>query len=353
MSQIPSIRTERLSIAYMNFLRSLQDDTRATLSSVLPSGTHVALLDFPRHQNAGDSFIWLGTLAYLKTLGVTVSYAADVFCFDEADLRRKLPNGPILITGGGNFGDRWREHQAFREELISTFPDRQIIQLPQSLDFETSEGLDQACRLINGHKNLTLMFRQTKDMERSADWFPSATRIYCPDLALGMGELTRPKAATLDVLLLLRDDSESVTDRRLDSFKELNYKVTDWNLRQLDQALWLAYRMPENVARVLTPTRRALLNTIKWTYEQAARLNLRAAQRTVSQGQVLVTDRLHGMFLGALMGMPTIALDNANGKVSGIYSDYMNDFPNVHMVDSLEQAAEIASTFVYSGQHHR
>lgn len=327
-------------------LKSLQDDALKTLSLLLTPGTHVALLDFPRHQNAGDSFIWLGTLAYLDQLEVSVDYVADVHCFDAHELRRRVPEGPILITGGGNFGDRWHEHQDFREMVISTFSDRKIIQLPQSLDFESPAGLEKAQGAINSHPDLTLMLRQSIDMKRAEGWFPSSRRIFCPDLALGLGQLRRIGNPVHDVVLLLREDSEAVTGRDLRAFSDLDYTITDWNLNTRGRLLWKLYRMPENVARVLPFIRYTLLNAIQWSYVRAARLNLLGGQQIVSRGRILVTDRLHGMFLGALMGIPTIALDNANGKVSGIFGDYMQGFPHVQMAGSLDDAAHKAKELI-------
>lgn len=327
-------------------LESLQDDALKTLSQLLAPGTQVALLDFPRHQNAGDSFIWLGTLAYLKQLGVTVKYVADVHVFNEDDLRRRLPVGPILITGGGNFGDRWEEHQAFREMIMATFSDRKIIQLPQSLDFETPVGLARAQRVITSHPDLSIMLRQSVDMQRAEEWFPSTTRLFCPDLALGLGQLGRIGTASHDAVLLLRQDSESVTNDDLSAFSGLNYLLTDWSLSSGDQWWWKLYRMPENIARVVPVVRPALLDAIEWSYVRAAHLNLTGGQKTISRGKVLVTDRLHGMFLGALMGIPTIAMDNANGKVAGIFQDYMHHFPHVQMASSLGDAAVKATSLL-------
>ncbi|WP_269938271.1 polysaccharide pyruvyl transferase family protein [Arthrobacter sp. HY1533] len=332
----------------MNPLLALQSDATKILSSLLPSGTHVALLDFPRHQNAGDSFIWLGTLMYLKEIGVSVDYVADVHCFDIADLRRCVPTGPILITGGGNFGDRWTEHQNFREMLITSFPDRQIIQLPQSLDFESKDGLEKAQIALNGHPDLTILLRQSVDMARAKEWFPNSEHIFCPDLALGLGKLEKNGQAAHDVVLLLREDSEAVAGRDVAAFSELEYKLTDWHLDLKSQFMWHIYRLPENIARVLPISRPHLLNAIQWSYVKAANLNLRGGIKTVSMGRVLVTDRLHGMFLGALLGLPTIAIDNANGKVLGIFRDYLNTFTHVEMAESLDDAARRAKSILSS-----
>ena len=50
-----------------------------------------------------------------------------------------MPTGPIFIHGGGNFGDLWAAHQEFRERVLERFPDRQIIQFPQSIHYNSQE----------------------------------------------------------------------------------------------------------------------------------------------------------------------------------------------------------------------
>ena len=97
------------------------------------AGQPFALVDFPDHANVGDSAIWLGTTAFFRRQhAVEPRYVASIAAFSPAALRRAHPEGPILIHGGGNFGDLWPRHQAFRERLLETFPDRLIVQLPQS-----------------------------------------------------------------------------------------------------------------------------------------------------------------------------------------------------------------------------
>ena len=41
-----------------------------------------------------------------------------------------MPEGPIFIHGGGNFGDMWVAHQDFRERVLERFPDRQHHPVP-------------------------------------------------------------------------------------------------------------------------------------------------------------------------------------------------------------------------------
>ncbi|MBD8506374.1 hypothetical protein HT102_07755 [Hoyosella sp. G463] len=50
-----------------------------------------------------------------------------------------------------------------------------------------------------------------------------------------------------------------------------------------------------------------------------------------------MTDRLHAAVLGLLMGKRVVALDNANGKISAIYDDYMHELEGIELCGSLAE----------------
>lgn len=137
--------------------RTLIAELRSEIDRVI--GPHLeavenfALVDFPNHPNVGDSAIWLGEETYLeKKLGRAPSYVCTYDTWSKEDFEKAVPVGPILIHGGGNFGDLWPSHQEFRLKLLSEFPDRQIIQLPQTIHFSSTASLKQAADIINSHK---------------------------------------------------------------------------------------------------------------------------------------------------------------------------------------------------------
>lgn len=162
-----------------------------TLRRVVPSSTPVALLDFPRYRNVGDAAIWLGQRRLLGQLGATVGYTCDRLTFSAEALRRSLPGGTVLLSGGGSFGDLWPEHQRFRERVIAAFPDKRIVQLPQSVVFRDERNLDRARSVFNAHPDLTLMWRDTHSLEFARDHF-DASSMLCPDMASALGALQRP-----------------------------------------------------------------------------------------------------------------------------------------------------------------
>src|SRR5262245_38556115 len=151
-------------------LERLQARVAAELADL--AGQPFALVDFPDHANVGDSAIWLGTIEYFRRQHHTEPrYVASIPAFSPAALRRAHPEGPILIHGGGNFGDIWLRHQAFRERLLETFPDRAIVQLPQSVHYGDARAADRTARIIARHGNVRLLVRDRASLAFAAARF--------------------------------------------------------------------------------------------------------------------------------------------------------------------------------------
>jgi Polysaccharide pyruvyl transferase len=99
--------------------------------------------------------ISLPDLSDLGTEAFHDSYVSDTKSYSSRVLRAKLGrDDPILIHGGGNLGDLWPRHQQLREQVIRDFPNRPILQLPQSIHFGDRSGLERAKRVFEGHPNL-------------------------------------------------------------------------------------------------------------------------------------------------------------------------------------------------------
>jgi len=64
--------------------------------------------------------------------------------------------------------------------------------------------------------------------------------------------------------------------------------------------------------------------------------------RVLSQGRLVITDRLHGHILSLLMGIPHVLLDNSYGKVRRFYEAWTKEFESVRWADVPAQALEQA-----------
>jgi exopolysaccharide biosynthesis predicted pyruvyltransferase EpsI len=323
-------------------LDEIQDETMTVLSKLLVPGQAVALVDFPNHENSGDSLIYLGELRYLERLGVSLNYVADQSRYNPEHLRRMVPHGPILIHGGGNFGDRWLDFQEMRERVIRDFPDRAIIQLSQGIEFSEGPRLELAQSVLNAHNSLTLLIRDHAGVARTKALFPNASVLFCPDMAFGYGKVERADGPRVDLVIIRREDSESTQGKR--KFKANSTTTVldvDWGLRGVAKAKSRVLHIPGAIVKRIPALASRTQPTLQACYRAQAQNNVDHAVRILSRGHFVATDRLHATVLAALIGIPVIAMDNANGKISAIIRDYLGRLPGVTYAPDVETAEAI------------
>jgi exopolysaccharide biosynthesis predicted pyruvyltransferase EpsI len=318
---------------------AIREETLAVLRTHASPGDRVAHLDFPNHYNAGDSLIYAGEVEYLKRLNVHVDYVSDPFTHNDALLEERIGDGTLFLQGGGNFGDRWPIDQKFRESIVARFPRNKIVCLPQSIDFADTDALTRTAALYAEHPDLTLMLRERRSYELALAHFPGNRVEYCPDMAFGADVARSAEGSAVDVVKLLRADSESLGHEsvKIDA-SSVQY---DWGLRGTDLAISTAVMLPTLIAQHFPRANRLLYPALLRSYEQTAKLNLRVAQRILNLAPVVLTDRLHAAVLAAMMGKRVVAMDNANKKVSGIYDAYLHRFDNVSFASTTDEAAEL------------
>ena len=209
----------------LDVIARLQGAIHDCLKDYVSDDEPLAILDFPDIRNCGDSAIWLGEMAYLQDrYGKRPAYVSRIDDFSPEDLERIMPTGPIFIHGGGNFGDIWAAHQDFRERVLERFPERQIIQFPQSIHYKSKERVEQSARAIGGHKNFVLLVRDEESKEFAQKHFDCQVRL-CPDMAFSIGAL-QPAASEFPVLAMLRADLEKAGDADLSAYPDI--PMEDW-----------------------------------------------------------------------------------------------------------------------------
>ncbi|BCJ91928.1 exopolysaccharide biosynthesis protein [Terrihabitans soli] len=304
-----------------------------------PSGGF-ALLDFPNYANVGDSLIWLGETSFFREcFGVTPSYVAIRDEFDAASLRRACPKGPIYLSGGGNFGDIWPKFQAFRQRVLEEFPDRPVIQLPQSIHFREAANLQRTRDFIARHPDFTLLVRDQPSYDLAKAEFDCAVHL-CPDMAFALKPFTDPLRPVCDAVFLLRQDIEKTAGRGEPSAALRNIEIVDWI--EDDAMTKLARHTVLPAARrlaALTANYRALYAAFEWL----AILRLRQGRRALSRGRIVVTDRLHAHIFSLLLGIPHVVVDNSYGKVGRFIEKWTHADPLVRTAPSLATACDYVS----------
>jgi pyruvyl transferase EpsO len=320
----------------------LNDEVEKTLSTHIQDGYSCALLDFPFFANVGDSAIWLGTRRLLKNLGIKPVYMCDHRLFNEREMRSQItPDTTILLQGGGNFGDLYSPHQTFREQVLLSFPNNRIIFLPQSIHFKDEGNLARARSIINGHKKLTILLRDERSLNIAHREFTVPSYL-CPDMAFALeGSITRC-SPVYETFGLIRQDNESAIAEHLSP----SIEMTDWDcdsdvLWRLSNMLIGGSRWPGTSWRVSPAFRPPV-------YDWFASQRLKHGCRLLSQGKVLITDRLHGHILCLLLGIEHVILDNNTGKLSAFFQTWTAGNPLAHWADSLPHALDLAAVLTDS-----
>ncbi|TGD41405.1 exopolysaccharide biosynthesis protein [Pseudotabrizicola sediminis] len=292
-------------------------------SSSMSSPEPWALLDFPLHANVGDSAIWLGTLELLNPrFGAPPSYVTRNNEF-PLYLDRILPQGPVLLHGGGNFGDMWRGFWQNRVAILTHYRHRRIVQMPQSVHFSDLDGeaLRQTRLAIANHPDFTLIVRDCESLEFARAQFDCPVYL-CPDMAFGLRQLAASAEPDIQILALMREDLERRDDGTAAAILSAKARVTDWTLNGKPP---LVDRIIPHLARALLRLGPQWMAPLEAAFRRQAWWHLQRGVRILGQGEVVITDRLHGHILCCMMSKRHAVLDNSYGKITRYISAWPDD----------------------------
>lgn len=320
-------------------IKRLQREIAHVLGPELDGERSFALIDFPDHTNVGDSAIYLGEIEWLQSrCGVAPRYVCSVWNFSAEELQQAVPEGPILIHGGGNFGDIWPHHQQLRETVLMAFPDRRIVQLPQTIHFHDLGAQVRAAEQITAHGNLLLLVRDQTSFDLARNVFKCDVRL-CPDMALALGPKPRPGPAQSDLRLLLRSDKEKADQNPLPVLP-IEAVAGDWLDEPADVRARLRRWSPWRTALV-APARMFDHNYQRERFYRAlAARRVARGLRLLSTGRMVITDRLHGHILCLLLGIAHIVFDNNYGKLGSFIETWTADCGLVARAASLAEALD-------------
>jgi exopolysaccharide biosynthesis predicted pyruvyltransferase EpsI len=291
----------------LDLIAKLKDMIHDCLKDHVSKDEPLAILDFPDIRNCGDSAIWLGEMAYLRDrFGKRPAYVSRMDDFSAEDLQQIMPTGPIFIHGGGNFGDIWDAHQDFRERVLERFPDRPIIQFPQSIHYKSQERVQKSARAIGRHKNFLLLVRDEESREFAEKHFDCQVRL-CPDMAFCIGPI-EPAQPEFPVLAMLRSDLEKSVDSG--GSADPGVPQEDWIT---ESATSVRVSKAFGATSALIALKPAEMRLRK--LDAAAHNRFRRGIRQISRGRAVVTDRLHVHICSLLLGRPHAVLDNNYGKI--------------------------------------
>ena len=224
------------------------------------------------------------------------------------------------------------------------FPDVPTIQLPQSIWFTEQHNLDRFAALVARHRNLVLLLRD-EDSYTTARRSLTADARLCPDLAFGLGPIPRTSSPTQDIVWLRRSDRES-SDTSSGSRTIDGVSPVDWAMASPREAMRgrrgaLLLRLNGVLTRG-TQRSPSLWRLLAATYEPLALARLAYGCEMLGKGRVVVTDRLHGVVLSLLLGIPVVAVDNINHKVMSFVSTWLTELPGLRVAADHESGLQLA-----------
>lgn len=324
----------------LGLIGSLNGRIDTALAGLIPKDRPWALLDFPHAPNVGDSLIWLGQLAWFERHGYgPPCYTCGNLTFSAERLRRVLGDGTIVLAGGGNFGDLYETHQEMREAVLRQFPDHRIVQLPQTIHFDSDTARAETEAKFAAHGRVTILARDEESLATARACGVDGR--LCPDMAFCLGPLPWNPPGDGTILWMHRRDKEAADHGRAkppEGTRLVDW-IDDWNTVLIRFYLLLARQL--RYRPMLRGPFQPLLSAL---YAPVARQRVERGVRTIGIGRYVITDRLHGHILAMLMGIPHAVLDNAYGKVRRFHECWTESSRLAQWCDTEEQALALART---------
>ena len=282
----------------------------------------VVLIGTSDRSNIGDHTIALSEKIWLKRWFPERDYieiTGDHYRYEKLEIKKIVSaNDIIFITGGGFLGDLWMDEENMVRSILKTFPDNKIIILSQTIHFynfyDEKSVFKDSYYAYNRHNNLSIIAREENSFILLKKFFPDIRSALFPDFAL----MYKPKIDRCHVqnkiLLCLRKDKERVIS--------IEFKNNIINF---------AKSIGMHVDEVSTLAVGRHGGDIKISHRED---KIKEKLEEFSTGKLMITDRLHGMILATIIGVPCIALDNASHKVSGVYNAWMKSIPYVTLLEA-------------------
>lgn len=291
------------------------------------------LLDLPYFMNIGDILIWESSVQLLKEIKQKCLYSASQETYHKISISESTI---IVLMGGGNFGDLWPSHQLFRRRVLMDYPNNPIVQLPQSINYNSKNFLKEDIVLLSTHKGgITLCCRDQQSFDFASKNFSKCGIELIPDMVLSLSlDGYKVNNPIKNALFVKRNDIETLPNH----FKEVpaNADIKDWPYINNDPFLIKYYR--KYVQRYFSFIERTIgfrLNSCVLDFLYKKVYKKRAIELGISflsEYSNIYTTRLHVGVLGSLIGRNVYMYDNSYKKISGVFDLWMQDYKKTQMM---------------------
>ena len=253
------------------------------------------LLDFPLHENKGDSAISLGELNALHAINLTVENAYGQLWKGARGAQYKAlkpdlnpEHTVILANGGGNIG-AWPEADDLRADTMAAFKNFKYVILSQSVHFFNKAHEEKTKKQYATHGHVTVLLRDQNSFNFTQQHLEPVKPVQAPDMAFGIGSVHRYFQPLHDVIWINRADKENGIYCKPKFPDHVTYIVSDW-------------------VTFSSPTGKHIVDDMY--------IKTHNGLMFLQRARVVVTDRLHGYILSTLLDIPAVIIDNKLRKLS-------------------------------------
>lgn len=291
------------------------------------------LWDLPYHTNIGDTLIWQGEWNFLRKLPYKcLGYSSCNTCtFPKLSL-----DTIILLHGGGNFGDLWRDMQEFRLKVIERYPENRIIIFPQSVHYENIFLIKEDARKMAMHEKMVICARDLSSYNILRENFLNKI-LLLPDMAFCI-DLDYLQKWSVDekikTLYVRRLDKEMGCELDKENFISNEIDIRDWpslespslRINMYTRLISLQQKMRE-----YKMSNRLIISLVDiMAFKKFRPLMIELGVRFISCYHLIYTTRLHVMILSVLLYKRVYFLDNSYGKNSSFYDTWLRDLDSVN-----------------------
>ncbi len=285
----------------------------------------IAFLDIPIYFNVGDLLIYKGTEQFFQDHGLNVLYRSDCHYVDHKKLAKV---DVIVFHGGGNFGDIYPLHQKFRESIVSRYPEKRIICLPQTIKFKGLNVKKESSKIFKQHNDFHLFVRDARSYEEAALFTKNVKMM--PDMAhslhpmIDKSEITNRSEKLLN---LVRKDVEA------NSVVRLKKRGFDWDdLISVDDII---IGKSCNIIRKLSFISSKVNDLYIKLWEKSSSDIIFRSVNYFNMHDQVHTDRLHGLILASLLGKSIKLYDNSYGKNVSYYESWLKNIKLINLKNQI------------------
>lgn len=283
---------------------------------------YVLLLGTPVHENMGDHLITYAERMFLRNLTQKeiVEIPIEIFKLCKKSIINIVDNSiPIFIQGGGWMGSVWPDDERLIQDMIKSFPNNLIVIFPQSAYYEdVNTTLIKSGRMVYRGDNIHVFLRERRSYKTMRTLYPELKTYLEPDIAIYLkGRIYIDNTKNKDGIgICFRNDRENMhkalKQQILNHLRNSHISTTKIDTISANS---VSEENRENVLQILVGE--------------------------FAKYEMIITDRLHGMIISYIAGVPCIVIDNKTHKVSSVVDTWLKESGSIKIVESYDEFISI------------